>query len=355
MSHITVPAEERDGRRILEILECSPAKGQIELLYTRRPNAYLSYKLESCDTSVFAVKEGERIIATAAEITRDVYIGGEEKKLCYVCGLKKDIYYDGVVNWGKLFIRNLVRDDIDCYFCSIIGDNISAQKLFEKKRKHTLNHYFLQNYTTYMLAPNFRFRVSDRGYTFSQAETGDEADLLEFLNREGRKKEFFPVIRSLNQFAHLDIRDFYILRDEQGIAAVGALWNQSAYRQYIVRKYRGLMKCARLFNPLLKLLGYIQLPKENAALDFPMLSFFISRDDGEEHSKVFLNSIAPVIRKKYGMVVIGASECSHMNGILRKLRSISFGSRIYTIDFILGGGKSLTVDKDKVWLECGLL
>ena len=355
MSHITVPAGEHDGERILEILECSPAKGQIELLYTRRPNAFLSYKKESSDVSVLAVKEGERIIATAAEIVRDVYIGGEEKKLCYICGLKKDINYAGAVNWGKLFIRNLIRSDIDCYFCSIISDNRSAQKLFEKKRKHTLNHNFLQNYTTYMLAPNFRFRTAPMDCTFAQAEKEDEAELLEFLNREGRKKDLFPVFRSIAQFEELDISDFYMLRDEHGIAAVGALWNQSAYRQYIVKKYRGMMKCARLFNPLLRMLGYIQLPRENEALDFPMLSFFISRDDSEEHSKAFLNNIACVIRKKYGMVVVGAAECSHMNSVFRNLRSIHFDSRIYTIDFIIDNAGSVAVDKEKVWLECGLL
>jgi len=355
VSHVTVPAEAHDGERILEILECSPAKGSIELLYTRRPNAYISYQMESGDAEVFVVKDGERIIGTAAEIIRDVYIGGEERRLCYICGLKKDIHYDGTVNWGKVFIRKLIREDIDCYFCSIISDNKSAQQLFEKKRLHTLNHNFLQNYTTYMLAPNFRFRTSKKGCAFRQAQNSDEHELLEFLNREGRNKDFFPVIRSISQFSRLDISNFYILRDEHGIAAVGALWNQSAYRQYIVKKYRGILNCARLFNPLLKLLGYIQLPKENEVLDFPMLSFFISRDDDEGFSKAFLNNIARVIRKRYGMVVIGASEHSHMNGILKKLRSISFDSRIYTIDFILGGRKSVDVDSEKIWLECGLL
>ena len=56
MSHTTYLAESKDGERILEILECSPAKGNIELLYTRRPNAYLSYKKESNESDVFVVK-----------------------------------------------------------------------------------------------------------------------------------------------------------------------------------------------------------------------------------------------------------------------------------------------------------
>ncbi len=355
MSHITCRAEEKDGIRILEILESSPAKGSIELLYTRRPDAYISYKKESSDTEVFVVRDGDNIIGTSAEIIRDVYIGGKVRRLCYICGLKKDPDYEGSVNWGKVFVRNLVRDDIDCYFCSIISDNEGARRLLEKKRKHTLNLNFMQKYTTYMLAPDFKFRVRSKGYTFSRAEKKDEQELLEFLNSEGRKKELFPVIDSIEGFSHLSIEDFCILRKNGEIAAAGALWNQSSYRQYIVKSYKGIMKCARLLNPVLKLLGYIQLPKENEVLNFPMLSFLLCRDDSEEHCKVFLRSVASEIKKDYGMVVIGAAECSPMNDVLRKMRSISFDSQIYTIDFMLGNAESITVDRDNIMLECALL
>ena len=355
MKHITCLAEEKDGERILEILECSPAKGSIELLYTRRPDAFLSYKKESPDTQVFVVKEGERIIGTAAEIIRDVYIGGEPRKLCYVCGLKKDIHYEKPVNWGKVFIRNLVRDDIDAYFCSIISDNEDAKKLFEKKRRRTMNMDFLQQYTTYMLSPSVKIKVAENSYTFRQARQKDEQEILAFLNAEGKKKEFFPVFHRLDQFSDLNVEDFYVLKDNNEILAVGAVWNQVAYRQYIVKEYRGIMKIARYFNPVLKLMGYIQLPKENEAIHFPMLSFFISRDDNEEYYKAFLRHIAREIKKNYGMFVVGTAQNSFANGIYKKLKNIHFDSRIYAIDFILGDGKKQNIDQENIWLECGLL
>lgn len=355
MKHITCPAEEKDGQRILEILERSAAKGSLELLYTRRPDAYLSYKKESPDARVFVVKEGERIIGTAAEIIRDVYIGGQPRKLCYVCGLKKDIHYEGAVNWGKLFIRNLVREDIDCYFCSILSDNDTARKLFEKKRRRTMNMELLQPYTTYMLSPFQKFKAEERGYTFRQAQQGDEGRLLSFLNTAGRKKDFFPVLEQLDRFEGLRVTDFYILEDRHGIVAAGALWNQSSYRQYIVKKYHGIMKLARAFNPLLKLLGYIQLPRENECINFPMLSFVTGRDDREEYYVSFLSHIAPEIKKNYGMFVVGATGNSTANRVYKKLKSIHFDSGIYMIDFILGNGRKLEIDKESLWLECGLL
>ena len=42
MSESTYLASPEDGKEILRILESSGAKGSIELIYTRRPDAYAS-------------------------------------------------------------------------------------------------------------------------------------------------------------------------------------------------------------------------------------------------------------------------------------------------------------------------
>ncbi|MBE5936336.1 MAG: hypothetical protein E7262_11255 [Lachnospiraceae bacterium] len=351
---VTCLARECEGERILEILESSASKGTMELLYTRRPNAYLSYKKESDDTKVFVIKENEQIIATIAEIIRKVYIGGEVKKIAYVCGLKKDINYKGNVNWGKVFFRSLVRDDIDGYFCSVLSDNKSAIDLFEKKRKNVMMTELLGEYRTYLMTPYFKFRLEENSYLFKRASKCDEQQIIKFLNEQGRKKEFFPVIEHIEQFTNLRIEDFYVLKNGNEIIAVGALWNQVEYRQYIVKKYNGVMKIARCLNIFLRLLGYIQLPKENENIDFPMLSFFISKDDNEEYYKIFLNNLKNEM-KKGGMFVIGTVESSFNGKIYNKLRNIHFDTRIYSIDFIAGKGKKVIINKNKLWLECGLL
>ena len=355
MSQKTYLADKTDGERILEILESSSAKGSIELLYTRRPNAYESYQKESNEAYVYAVKDENMMLGTVAEVVRKVYIGGEEKKLGYVCGLKTAPDYQGNVNWVKTFIGNLVKEDIDCYFCSIVSDNIEARRLFEKKRRKTMNMEFLQGYTTFMLAPYFHFYVKNKNYIFEKVTKETEASVIEFLNREGSKKDFFPVIESLSQFTDLNPEDFYVLKADGEIVTVGALWKQTAYRQYIVTKYSGLLKIGRGLNPILKVLGYIQLPKENEVLDFPMLSFFISKDDNEEYYKAFLNNINPVIKKEYGMFVIGTTDSSFTHNIFKKVRNIHFDTKIYEIEFIWGNGKRADVKGNNIWLECGLL
>ena len=115
------------------------------------------------------------------------------------------------------------------------------------------------------------------------------------------------------------------------------------------------MRIARCLNPILRMLGYIQLPKENENISFPMLSFFISRNDDEEYYKVFLNNITQVM-KKGGMFVIGISGANRgVRNIYNQLRNIHFDTRIYSIDFVAGKGKKTCINGDNIWLECGLL
>ncbi len=355
MSQVFCQAESGDSGRILEILESSAANGSIELLYTRRPDACLSYKKESEEAEVYVVKDDEKILGTVAQIPREVYIGGEIKKAAYICGLKKDINYSGFVNWGRAFFRSMVKEDIDSYFCSVVSDNSDIINMFDKRKRSIAVTERVQRYTTYMIAPRFRFKLKERGHTFRRAEREDADRIIEFLNSEGRKKDLFPLIRNLEQFTDLRLEDFFILEGGDGILAAGALWDQSGYRQYIVKKYNGIMRFARLLNPLLGLLGYIRLPRENENISFPMLSFFLSRDDNEEYCKAFLNNIAAEIKKNYGMFVVGAAESYFAGKIYKKLKSIHFDTEIYSVNFIKDGGKTQELRADRLWLECGLL
>ena len=66
MSRSIYEASPSDGREILRILESSAAKGAIELLYTRRPDAYESYMKEAGEARVFVSRDGERTVGSVS-------------------------------------------------------------------------------------------------------------------------------------------------------------------------------------------------------------------------------------------------------------------------------------------------
>lgn len=347
-------AKPEDGKEILRILESSPAKGSIELLYTRRSDAYASYSMEPGESRVFVTRAVDKVVGTCTELIRKVYIGGKPAKAAYICGLKKDADYIGHSGFGPRFIQGLVREDIDFYYASVVRDNEQANAMFGKTRR-ILEMTPLQTYTTYILAPKFTLKTTAKDCVFRRAEARDETAVLEYLNREGRKKDLFPVVTSLSQFHGLTIRDFYILEDQGGIAATAALWDQTDYKQYVVKRYRGIMRFARVLNPVLSLLGYMKLPPEDQILDYPMLSFFLSRNDDPEYYKAFLNGLNREIRGRKEVYVIGLPQSHFAGGIFSRVPSIHFDTVIHSVQFKLGNGKYTRIDPDHLFLECGLL
>ena len=347
-------ASPEDGKEILRILESSAAQGGIELVYTRRDDAYASYMKEPGHAHVFVSKDGDRTVGTCAELVRQVYIGGQKRKAAYICGLKKDAGYDGLVGFGPGFIKALQHDDVAFYYCSVVVDNTEAQKMFSKNSRALSMRPFAE-YKTFIFSPRVRIKAPKHGLSFRQATEADLPSLLEFLNAEGRKKDLFPVIDSLDQFYGLMVENFYLLLEGNQIVATGALWDQTGYKQYIVKKYHGLMSLARIANPLLSALGYIRLPKEEQPLDLAMLSFFLSKDDNEKLYRIFLKEIRREIARSHEIFVLGLPKKHFAAPMLDKLPNISFETKLYEVTFPWSVQAYQEVDPGGMLPECGLL
>ena len=354
MSESKYIASPEDGKEILRILESSAAKGSIELIYTRRPDAYESYMKDAKDARVFISRDGDRAIGTCAELIRQVYIGGKSCRAAYLCGLKKDADYEGGVGFGARFIRDLQRDDIDFYFCSVVAENTDARRMFEKSRR-LLEMKQTVGYKTYILSPKVKVKAKKHSFVFRRATENDTDRLIVFLNSEGKKKDMFPVMKSFDEFYNLSVEDFYLLLDGESIVATAALWNQTEYKQYVVNRYGRIMKLARIFNPLLSAFRYVKLPKENEPLDFPMLAFFLSKDDNTDNYLIFLNEIKREVSKKYGMFVFGLPDSHFARPFADKLPSISFETKLYGIKFPWSEQTYKIPNPQKRFFECGLL
>jgi hypothetical protein len=236
----------------------------------------------------------------------------------------------------------------------VIADNVDVQGTFEKSRR-IFSAKQISGYKTYILNPKLKINSPKHGLTFRRANKNDEKILIDFLNSEGKKKDMFPVIKSLDGFYNLRTEDFYLLINGESIVATAALWNQGEYKQYVVKRYRGMMRLARAANPILSALRYIKLPRENDPLDFPMLSFFISKNDNEEYYRIMLNEIKKEISNSYDMFVIGLPKEHFAVPMFDKLPNISFETKLYEIRFPWSKQSYATPDSQNVFFECGLL
>ena len=76
-------------------------------------------------------------------------------------------------------------------------------------------------------------------------------EIVRFLRTEGSRRQLFPVWTedTLRNLDGLNVEDIRVARRDGAIVGVMALWDQSAYKQSVVRGYSGWMRLARPFLP----------------------------------------------------------------------------------------------------------
>ena len=345
-----------DGAGILEIMESDVAKGDIQLLYTRRPDPYDSFLQESSRTVIGVFKNEGKIVGTVAGLPRTMYINGEEKTVCYVTNMKRLESYEGLINWIEAFQKMYDPLNSDMYFCSIVKENTDVMKMLKKVRKKLPFSVGMDGYRTYIISPHAAVKNSCPKLVFRRAGAEDEKAVLEFINKWGRGKNFFPLFDSFEAENVPAVTDFYLLTEGDEIKALGALWDKSGSKQYVVKKYSKKISILRALNPLFSLLGYIKMPKEETEVKFTFLSFFLAEEDKREYYQSFLHHIRPEVKKKYDMFVLGTNEHNPKREVLDKVRALKFDTEINEVLMTnFRGAQRIEFDYHNLEVECALL
>mgnify|MGYP001068204293 CR=1 FL=1 len=340
-------ASSEDNRQILEIFESIDFKGNISVLFTRRPDPCESLMNDGETAVIPVIREVEsgKICAVGCCIIRKAFINGEVRNTGYLTGLKVlPEYRRKLPNISDVysFLHEQTRDKVDIYYTTILKDNINAQKLLEKRRKNMPQYDYAGEYTVYCFTTGKS--VNSNSYTFKQG--GDKA-LEEFYKRQLSTYNFSPVNMDLYG---LTLEDFYTLSDVNGeIIAACAVWNQQSYKQYIIKGYGGIYR--HLKHIPLSWIGYPNLPKENLPANYASIALLMVKDNSEELARYFVKKVAQH-SKKYDFLMLGLFQNHPLNGAFKRIRHIKYQSKLYTVNWNINAIKP---DQRPVNLEVGLL
>lgn len=360
-------ARETDGKELLKILEDTAFKGNISLMYTRRPDAYCSLKQEANDVQILLARDTKhnKIAGFGACALRELFVNGSPQTVAYLFSLRMARSYlkkAPILHhaYRRLHAQNRTKQ-IRCYLTTILEENHYAQKLLEKPRP------FMPTYTSFGTYEVFAMpcrstrrskRRKDESLVFRRAIHGDAEELTDFLNSEGRKHHFFPVVHAAElhnkQFYGLAIEDFYLLHSKEGeILAAGVPWDQRHYKQYIVQGYGSVLKYLRPLSRVLPFFGYPSLPAPGSMLAFFTLSFWAIKDNESGLFERFLHEIIQ-ISEQYPFFLIGLHEGHPLHSLLQKRPHISYRSKVYQVSWQDSPVEQL--DRSYIpYLECGLL
>jgi len=353
----------KDGQELLEILEAEPFEGKIELLYTRRHDAYASFQLEGDPVEVVICRDTRtgRIAGMGVSANRLLYVNGEPREVGYLFGLRARPEYrraTTVLHRGYARLRQLQHRPPCFSLTSILEENLYARRLLEKRRPFMPVYEPLVSCTVYAMSPG-KLRLRRLRSDLRRATTADLPALVRFLREQGARQQFFPFIdeNSFDRppFSGLRIEDFLLWEQGGQLVAAAGLWDQSAYRQYLVLGYRGALRVLRPLSFLLPLCGLPALPPAGSQLRFLTLSLWAVRDDNPALFADFLEQVSSDAGS-YPLLLASLAAGNPLEPALAARRHIGYRSRIYLVYWPDQEAEAAAIRRDlSPYLECGLL
>lgn len=363
-------AEERDDAEVRRLLRENPMRGQISLSLEREPNYFADSGIPGEEKRTIIARDTGRVAAVGTCTTRERFVNGKPARVGYLGGLRLDATYEGrfdILRRGYEFFRELqTSEPADFYFTSIAADNLRARSFLERGIRGMPTYEFVGEFVT-LLIPT---RRSARGPTSSDSNpeirpgfNGQSPDrFIQFLNEANAAFQFSPCWTaeemSTLETLGLSKSDFCLHFKEGEIAGCGALWDQRAFKQTVVRGYARPLAFARpMLNAASPVTGQPRLPALGAVLSNAFVSH-LAAGKGHEHQMSRLIADLAAMARKCGieLLTLGfAANDFRLETVCRQFRCRKYRSRIYVVRWPRIGGSARELDGRLINPEAALL
>jgi hypothetical protein len=330
-----------DDARIRELVRREVMPGRVRLSMAREPYFSLGCAATGDDCRVVVARSATdgAIVGVACRSTRRVFLNGRETRIGYLGQLRLDHGYRGrwLVSRGFARLAEIHREDpVPAYLMSIVDGNEEATGVLIRGRRQSFPPFReAARYCTLAL-PTWWARRTPRGPEEILAATPDQVpELVCFLRREGARRHFFSAwteqdIRALPELG-LRLDDIHIARRAGTIVGVIALWDQTAYKQLVVRGYSGWLRVAAAISSR----GGRWLPRPivpgvGEALRSVYASLVcLANDDAGVFGRLLRLAYTVARTRRFHYLVIGMDARDPLLDTARAYPHISYPSRLY--------------------------
>lgn len=356
-------ATSADDAGIRRLLSSNPIPGKIRIRYEREPD-YFAGCATMGTTQVLVARAEELVIGVACRAVRPMYINGERADVGYLGQLRVDPHFRGrwLVLRGFRKLHELHQEAPPRgYVTTIIEGNDEAEGVLVRLARGPMPRYRKIDRLMTLALPAARAVRVER----SQSQRS-LAEIVAFLNREGSRKNFFPVYEEQSFTAGMlsdgltrgfDPKDFIVIERDGVIAGVAGLWDQSAYKQSIVDAYDPLTRAARpIYNTAAIVLRRATLPKPGTALRFGYASFFCAvNDDPAIARELIVRLLAAARECGLDHLLVGFAESDPLLQVVRTFRHVAYPAGIFTVAWDDGNDFHDRLDARPRYLEIASL
>ncbi len=327
---LAVPA---DDEQIRGLVRRHAMPGRVSLAFEREPDFSLGCAVTGDQYQIVVARAPDtgEIVGVACRSIRHVFVNGHPHRIGYLGQLRVDERFRGrwLISRGFSLLAGMDRaDPVPAYLASIVDGNDEATGVLVRRRRRAFPAFHeVAKYRTLALSLG-RPRRRRAGEAVVTAGSADQLpEFCRFLRTEGARRQFFPVWSEerLRDLAALGLRmeDIRIARRHGAIVGAMGLWDQSAYKQAVVRAYSGWLKAASW-------LGRSLVPR----IGEPVRSAYaalvcVAPDETAVFDSLLREVYNDARARRFDYLVVGLDARDPLLDAARRYSHVSYPSRLY--------------------------
>lgn len=337
---LEVAGPEHDGV-LRRLLRDNPIPGWVHLSFEREPSYFTAAQVEGDNETVLASEAEGRVVGMFSRSVHEAYLDGRHHRLGYLGQLRVDHAVRGRfrrLRQGYDACRRLRRDgEAPFDLTSIVEANRHVRKVLTAGLPGMPTYRELEPFSTLVLP--CRTRRAGRPPQGVAIERGDErgrGDVARHLQRTYARYQCAPHwtedALASDRCRGLAADDFLLARSGGAIVGCLALWDQSGFKQTVVRGYEPRLGRVRpLINALAPVLGYPRIPPVGAALRSAYLSH-VAADDPDVLVSLVQHGLSEGARRGYECLIVGFASRNPLRALVRsRFRCLEYRSILYLV------------------------
>lgn len=343
--------------------------GAVRFSFEREPDYFGALCVEGRQSEVLVCRGTGtgRVRATGHRSIKPVFVNGQPMPVGYLSGLRLEepVRNGRILGRGYQFLRERHGDGrVPFYLTTIMEDNRHATAALLSGRCGLPKYHDFGRFCCMAISLNSRGASSvNTDLRVRNASAGDVSTIINFLQSEGRLRQFFPEYQVADfgkaggLLAHLKWDDVFLVFRGDELVGVAAAWDQRGIRRWRVTGYANWLRALRLpFNLLAKMRRMPRLPKPGSTPDYFILSLVCIRNSDRAAFAALLEEMVRQKRRQYAFFLAGLHERDPLLPELLARPHFPLPSRLYVAAWEDGDAAVQKLDRGLVpYLELGSL